>query len=289
VLDANEARYWERGLFLNHCADTDVTCSFFENNYIGIQYERGSSFPVEPGNDVVRIDQTASRDNYGYAVQVPTGVGLVLGDTAAPPDPGRNSLQLDADSTESSKYLKVVDVDPSDPSAVLQASRNTWKKHDGSITQSGTFIHDHIVEDVAASVAYSNPKAAETLCSAAAAVAPMALVPADGEHSAVARLGDVKDPPASLAFRRPAPNPSRGGVRLEFDVPSQFAGSVQIEAFDVTGRRVRELVRQGLAPGRYVAEWSGRDDRGTMTAPGIYFVRMTAGDFRMVHKITVVR
>lgn len=289
VLNANDASYWERGLFLNHCADTDVTCSFFENNFVGIQYERGSAFPLEPGNDVVRVDQTASRDNFGFAIQVPTGVGLVLGDTAAPPDPGRNSLQLDIDSLGTSKYIKVVDVDPDDPSAVLEASRNTWKKHDGSITQSGTYIHDHIVEDTPASVAYANPKSAETLCSAAASVTSGALVAEDPERSSVERLENGPELPSALAFRRPFPNPTRGGVRWEFDVPEGYSGVVEIQAFDVTGRLVRTFHRQSLPPGRYTADWTGLDDQGLRTAPGTYFVRMVAGEFRKVHKLTVVR
>jgi choice-of-anchor B domain-containing protein len=82
-------------------------------------------------------------------------------------------------------------------------------------------------------------------------------------------------PPAALAFRAPAPNPSSGAVRFSLDLP--VATDVRIDVLDLAGRRVRELYRAPTHAGTLVLLWSGDDDRGRAAPPGVYFVRATAG------------
>jgi hypothetical protein len=44
-----------------------------------------------------------------------------------------------------------------------------------------------------------------------------------------------------------------------------------------------------LPPGRHLAPWSGRTDRGTRVASGVYFVRVEAGEFHATKKLVVIR
>src|SRR5262249_41361533 len=71
----------------------------------------------------------------------------------------------------------------------------------------------------------------------------------------------------------PSPNPFRGRTALRFGLSR--AGNVQLELFDVSGRRVRSLVSGALPVGEHTAAWNGRDEGGNAVRPGVYFVRLT--------------
>jgi hypothetical protein len=113
----------------------------------------------------------------------------------------------------------------------------------------------------------------------------------DKPHSAIAGLYQVSvsvDPavtPPALALRA-APNPARASQVLQFDLPTAAQGRVVIH--DVHGRLVRVLAAGVLAAGPQRLEWDGRTAAGARVAPGIYFVRITAGTDRSTLKIVRV-
>jgi hypothetical protein len=82
---------------------------------------------------------------------------------------------------------------------------------------------------------------------------------------------------------RPYPNPFRDATRFRFAL--QRGGSARLEVFDVRGRRVRRLVTSALAPGAHALEWDGRDQRGQVVVPGVYFYRLHTPDFDDAGKI----
>ena len=59
-------------------------------------------------------------------------------------------------------------------------------------------------------------------------------------------------------------------------VLSQFAAdtAVAVEIFDLSGRRVRQLVSQPRAAGFYSEIWDGRNEQGGLVAPGLYLCRV---------------
>ncbi|MCE2449249.1 MAG: hypothetical protein J4F35_12935 [Candidatus Latescibacteria bacterium] len=59
-------------------------------------------------------------------------------------------------------------------------------------------------------------------------------------------------------------------------VLSQFAAdtAVAVEIFDLSGRRVRQLVSQPRSAGFYAETWDGRDEQGALVAPGLYLCRV---------------
>ena len=59
--------------------------------------------------------------------------------------------------------------------------------------------------------------------------------------------------------------------------------------FDVTGRRVRELVREPQKAGSYEVIWDGTSERGHQVATGVYFYRMAAGENTFVRKMILAR
>jgi len=90
---------------------------------------------------------------------------------------------------------------------------------------------------------------------------------------------------AAFALHPAAPNPTRGTVRLAFDLPQR--ASARLEIFDSQGRLIRRLEGE-YAPGRQAFEWDLRHARGPRVAPGVYSYRLTAGAYRAQRKLVVL-
>jgi hypothetical protein len=83
--------------------------------------------------------------------------------------------------------------------------------------------------------------------------------------------------PSTFAFHAPRPNPSRSGTSFAFDLPAE--SSVNLDVFDVSGRRVHSLAAPYPA-GRHQVAWDGRSDSGARAAAGVYYARLitTSGE-----------
>ena len=77
------------------------------------------------------------------------------------------------------------------------------------------------------------------------------------------------------------------GVRgVTFSVTRELSSRpIKISVQSVSGRRIRTLVNEVLAPGVYEVGWDGLDDRGRPAAPGVYFAVLTAGTARLVQRL----
>lgn len=84
---------------------------------------------------------------------------------------------------------------------------------------------------------------------------------------------DVQPSFPETVMLRAQPEPTRGRTELSFDLPR--AGNVELSVHDASGRRVRTLVRSGLAAGRQRFEWDGRDSAGGIVPAGLYFARVS--------------
>lgn len=89
------------------------------------------------------------------------------------------------------------------------------------------------------------------------------------------------------------PNPFNPTTRIEYWVPEGMkAGeraNVSVTVYDVRGARVRSLVSGTKNAGHYVAQWDGRDDRGTPVSSGLYFYRMTVAGFSGTRKMVLLK
>ena len=83
------------------------------------------------------------------------------------------------------------------------------------------------------------------------------------------------------------PGVFRGGLEVVYRVPCE--GEVVLEVYDVSGRRVRELVRGDVARGEHRLEWDGRDGEGRLLSSGVYFVSLEGMGRRAVRKVVLVR
>src|SRR5512144_89521 len=86
--------------------------------------------------------------------------------------------------------------------------------------------------------------------------------------------GEGATPPA-FALYGTRENPfRRGETVIGYSLDRDRA--VTLVLYDVTGRAVRVLADGVRAAGYHDVRWDGRDVRGGTSAPGIYFLRLTA-------------
>jgi hypothetical protein len=78
------------------------------------------------------------------------------------------------------------------------------------------------------------------------------------------------------------PNPFNASVRLGYGLPE--ASDVTINVYDINGRLVTTLTNEKLMAGYHSVVWDG-----SATVSGIYFIRMSVGQFKSVRKVTLVK
>jgi hypothetical protein len=88
--------------------------------------------------------------------------------------------------------------------------------------------------------------------------------------------GSTGDLPVLLLYA--LPNPSTGGARIAYE--QGIEGTVGVDIFDVSGRKIASIHGPGRPPGRYDGvgdsiRWDGRDERGNLVASGVYLVQLT--------------
>lgn len=66
-------------------------------------------------------------------------------------------------------------------------------------------------------------------------------------------------------------------VRLAVTLAGHGTRPVEVDAYDIVGRRVRSLLRADLGAGRHLVGWDGTSDAGERLPAGVYKVRLRAG------------
>ena len=84
-----------------------------------------------------------------------------------------------------------------------------------------------------------------------------------------------------------APNPFNPRTTIYYSLPEQ--ARVTIEIFDLSGRRIRQLVGGVRRAGEHAATWNGTNGAGKPVASGVYFYRLDAGGQTAVRKMVLAR
>jgi hypothetical protein len=93
--------------------------------------------------------------------------------------------------------------------------------------------------------------------------------------------------PSKFFLSQNVPNPSHSECLIRFGLPR--SARVSLKIYDVSGALVQTLVGEVLELGYYSRTWDGRDTNGRKVASGVYFYRLTTGDFVSVKKITILK
>jgi len=98
--------------------------------------------------------------------------------------------------------------------------------------------------------------------------------------------GTPKAPDASYLAQN-YPNPFNPMTRIVFGLSGP--AHVSLKIYDASGRLLRALVNDERRAGRYEETWDGRDSSGRVVSSGIYFYRLSAGNFESTRKMILVK
>jgi hypothetical protein len=113
------------------------------------------------------------------------------------------------------------------------------------------------------------------------------LIMDEGEFVLGSLRKGLVDIPTSFSLLANRPNPMNGETEILYALSSDAETSLKI--FDVTGSLVKTLVNSNIEAGYHSAIWKGINEAGTKVANGVYFYRLTAGDFTQSRKLVVLR
>ena len=88
--------------------------------------------------------------------------------------------------------------------------------------------------------------------------------------------------PKDFVLHPAYPNPFNPNTTISYDVP--VPGIVKVDIYNVLGQKTAELVNGVKNAGRHKVAWDAGDQPS-----GIYFVQMSAGDYRQVQKIVLFK
>ena len=83
------------------------------------------------------------------------------------------------------------------------------------------------------------------------------------------------------------PNPFNPSTLIRYTIGNSV--DVQIDIVNLLGQPIRNLVHRLHTAGEYSVAWNGTDNIGRRVNSGIYFVKLTAGDFQQIRKMIMLK
>jgi len=93
--------------------------------------------------------------------------------------------------------------------------------------------------------------------------------------------------PADFSLGQNYPNPFNPVTKIRYAIAR--AGDVKLIVYDALGRKVSELVNEKQSPGTYEVLFDALSVKSGTLASGVYFYRLTAGDFSQTKKLLLIK
>lgn len=93
--------------------------------------------------------------------------------------------------------------------------------------------------------------------------------------------------PYEYALEQNYPNPFNPSTTIEYSLREK--SEVSIAVYNILGQKVVELVNETQPAGSHSAIWDGRNSSGAESATGLYFYRISAGEFIKVKKMMLIK
>lgn len=88
--------------------------------------------------------------------------------------------------------------------------------------------------------------------------------------------------PGSFELHQNYPNPFNPTTTIEYDLNN--SGQVNLEIFDITGRKIKTLINEHKSAGNYKVIWNGITDTGLKASSGVYFYHLVFSGERGINK-----
>jgi len=103
-------------------------------------------------------------------------------------------------------------------------------------------------------------------------------------------LGDIQGLevlPTTFELDQNFPNPFNPETSIPYQLPEE--SRVRIMIYNTMGQIIRALIDETKEAGRHTVTWDGRNEQGLRVSSGVYFVRMKAGDYTKIQKMTLIQ
>jgi len=94
--------------------------------------------------------------------------------------------------------------------------------------------------------------------------------------------GDLADLPSDFVLIRNYPNPFNASTVISYELPT--SSLVKLEVYNISGQKVATLVDSQQEAGYRSARWDASE-----VSSGLYFYKLTAGDFNEIKRMILVR
>ena len=98
----------------------------------------------------------------------------------------------------------------------------------------------------------------------------------------IVSVDDEAKLPVSYALSQNYPNPFNARTAINFALPQ--ASDVNLSIYNMLGQKVATLVDGQLPAGNHSVNWDASE-----VATGVYFYKITAGDFSEIHQMTLLK
>lgn len=82
-------------------------------------------------------------------------------------------------------------------------------------------------------------------------------------------------------------NPQNSDLNIDFGLAKTT--DVKISVYNIRGKKVTELTNESFNQGFHSLSWNGRDERKNILPSGVYFYKISAGDYSEVKKMMLLR
>ena len=83
------------------------------------------------------------------------------------------------------------------------------------------------------------------------------------------------------------PNPFNPATIITYDLPN--FSSVELNVYDVRGRKIKSLFSGNLSAGQHKATWTGVDDYGLNVSAGVYIYKLQVSDKIFKRKMILMK
>jgi hypothetical protein len=109
--------------------------------------------------------------------------------------------------------------------------------------------------------------------------------PPQGEGEKPLTVADAA--PVSFSLTGNYPNPFNPSTTISFSLPS--SAPVSLCVYDITGRKVQDLMNGPLSAGAHSVVWDGRDASGKAVSSGVYLSRLTQGEKTVSRRMLLMK
>jgi|GEM_PF-645627 len=93
--------------------------------------------------------------------------------------------------------------------------------------------------------------------------------------------------PSLFSLVKAYPNPMNPGIEIHFSLMKD--AKVELDIYDILGRKLTTLVRGNLISGNHSYQWNGIDEKGTELSSGIYLYLLQSDDEVIQNKIILLK